>query len=279
MSKRFFLGIFAILSIWAVARFCHHQTKGFRLSKLQNNTTCLSQPSPPLPNDLRNVLGQKFRFFGRGLQSFSFVSEDETTILKLFNNRYQRRISWLRFTPFQEKISYNQKKWKMAFTSYQIAYDHLRKETGLYYVHPAKSTDCPSAVLVDPLGIEHHIDLNKYGFALQKKATMAYPYFATCAAASDFEKAKAGFDSLFALLKGKMERGIEDRDPLIRTNFGFLGDRAVQIDIGALFYNSSLKSPEKQKEDIEKISIPLKHWLETHHPQLLPSYYDALQDL
>ncbi len=279
MIKRIFVSIFILLAIWGTARFCHYQTKGFRLAKIEGNTTCLEQDSPPMTNDLRVILGQKFRYFGRGLQSFSFLSEDGSTVLKLFNNRYQRRLFWLRITPFQEKIAYNREKWKMTFTSYQIAFENLRDETGLFYFHPAKSKDCPKVTLVDPIGIQHEIDLCNYAFALQKKVTMAYPYFASCAAKEDFSGAARGFRSLFSLLKGKMEQGIDDHDPLIRTNFGFYEDQAVQIDIGPFSYDSTLKDPKKQKEEIEKISIPLRHFLENHHPQLLPQFYDALQSL
>lgn len=267
-----------LLLVWAAARFSHHQTKGFRLSKLQNNTTCFPQKSPPLLEEYQKILRQKFRFFGRGLQSFSFVSEDGTIVLKLFNNRYQNRLFWLRFFPSSKKIFQTKRKWEKTFLSYQIAFDDLREETGLLYYHPAKSSDCPKITLIDPIGIEHKLDLNDHGFVLQKRAMLVYPYLSMCAKEEDFERASRAFHSLFTLLKEKMKRGISDRDPLIRTNFGFCGDEALQIDIGPLSYDESLKSKERQREEIEKIVLSLCHWLEENHPQLLPKFYEALEN-
>lgn len=275
MIKRLALIVCACLGVWATARFCHHKTKGFRMSKIQNNTSCLPQSSSPLPSEYKELLNQKFRYLGRGLQSFSFVSEDGETVLKIFNNRYQRRLQWLRLFPSKEKEEYNKKKWALSFASYALAYQQLKKETALLFFHPSKSTDCPQVKIIDPIGIEHPIDLNQYGFALQKKVTMAYPYFSKLAQEKDYARAERAFHSLFELLKGKMEQGIDDKDPLIRTNFGFYNDKAVQVDIGPFSLNSSLTDSDKQREELIKISTPLRHFLENEHPELLPSFYKA----
>jgi len=276
--KRFLLIALSLMAVWGTARFCHHKTKGFRLSKLTGNTTCLPQESPPLSNELKQVLEQNFRYHARGLQSFSFLSEDGKYVLKLFNNRYQKRLFWLGLTPLKNKKIYNQNKWAKTFTSYQIALDHLQEETGIVYLHPAKSIDCPKTTLIDPLGIKHPIALNNFGFALQKKATMAYPYFAKCAEEKNLEKARLAFASLFSLLNRKMEQGIDDNDPLIRTNFGFVGDQAIEVDIGPFSYNTALLTSEEKLEEIQRIALPLRHWLENHHPELLPAFYDALEN-
>ncbi len=268
------------LSIWAVARFCHHQTKGFRLSKLKHNTTCLAhQRSPSLTSDQRALLDQKFHYLGRGLQCFAFLSEDGQTVLKLFNNRYQNRLFWLQSTPlrhfFHHKIAYNQKKWALSFASYEVAFESLKEETGLLFFHPKPCTECPLVTLVDPLHISHKIDLAKTAFVLQKKATMAYPYLDTCSA----DQAQSAIQSLVTLMQKKMSLGINDRDPLIRTNFGFLEGRAVQVDIGPFSLDPTLKDSQSHKEEITKITLSLKHWLEKHHPEFLPHLYDAIENL
>lgn len=276
MIRRLTIAICICLGIWGTARFCHHKTKGFRIAKIENNTSCLPQTSLPFPSEYKELLNQKFCYLGRGLQSFSFVSEDGETVLKIFNNRYQKRLQWLRVFPSKEKEEYNKKKWALSFTSYELAYERLKKETALLYFHPSKSTDCPKVRLIDPIGIEHPIDLNNHGFALQKKVTMAYPYFSSLAKAKEYDRAEIAFASLFSLLKGKMEQGIDDKDPLIRTNFGFYNDSAVQVDIGPFSLDSSMQDPEKQREELIRISTPLRHFLESEYPDLLPSFYKAL---
>lgn len=268
--------LFFILFFWGLARFCHYQTKGFRLSKISHNTSCFHQTSPNFPKNLQDIMHQKFYFFGRGKQNFSFLSEDKKFVLKLFNNRYQNRLFWLRYFPLQKNITYNKEKWEKTFKSYQIASEQLSEETGLLFFHPAQSEDCPKVTLIDPLNIAHQIDLNQYAFAIQKKALLAYPYFEECAKKKDFIKAAKGFHSLFSLFKYKMDLGIADNDPLIRTNFGFYEDKAIQIDLGPFSFNEELKSLKKQKEEIKKIALPLQHWLESNHPELLPLFYDTL---
>jgi hypothetical protein len=269
--RRAGLLILLLLSFWGAARLSHHATKGFRVSKLYHNTSLFDVPSPPLPQDLMDVLSQKFSYHGRGLQSFAFVSEDGKYVLKLFQNRYWWRLFWLQFTPFKQKRLYNQTKWAKTFQSYQIAYNDLKDETGLCYLHPAKSSDCPQVTLIDPLGIHHPIDLNKHGFALQKRAEMAYPFLARCARQQDLRKASDAFTSLFSLIQRKMEKGIADHDPLIRTNFGFVDGRAIEVDIGPFSYDESLKDPKRQK-------TILNHTLVSLHPTLLPAYYEALEN-
>lgn len=267
-----------LLGFWAAARFSHHQTKGFRLSKLQNNTADFSAHSSPLPPECRTILNQSFRYYGRGLQSFSFLSEDGKTILKLFNNRYQTRLFWLRFFPFKEKISRNRKKLEHTFTSYEIASKDLKEETGLIYFHPTRSTDCPMVTLQDPLGIKHILNLNQYAFVLQKRAILVYPFFAECAREGKENEARAALHSLFFLFKEKFNRGIADRDPLLRTNFGFSEGKAMQIDLGAFSYDEEVKKKQRQKEEMEKITLALKIWLENHYPELIPEFTHALQN-
>jgi len=163
----------------------------------------------------------------------------------------------------------------MAFESYQLAFDTLKTQSGLLYFHPQKSITKLPVTLIDKLGIAHKVDLSKVGFVLQKKALLAYAYLDTCAE----KEAKEAIFSLVALLKHKMDLGIADRDPLIRTNFGFLEGSPMQIDIGPLFFDPSMKKLDKQKEEIPRITLSLKHWLEKNHPEMLPYLDEALKNL
>lgn len=279
--KRVLVVVLAAFACWGCARFCHHQTKGFCIGKLQHNTSCIAHPHP----EALELRDQTFQYFGRGLQSFSFLSEDQTTVLKLFNNRYQRRLSWLQWIPpigplksmKEKKITYNQNKWALTFESYALAFHTLKEETGLLFFHPNACGQCPTVTLVDPLGIAHKVNLSNHAFVLQKKASLAYPYLESCV--NEPEQAREAIFSLVHLIKKKMDLGIADRDPLIRTNIGFLNGRAMQIDIGPLSLDPTLKQADRQQQEIPKITLSLKHWLENHHPELLCYLNEALQTL
>lgn len=288
MKKRLLLLACFLLFGWSMARFCHHQTHGFRLSKLHGNTTPFpTQGSPTATLAQETLLAQRFTYLGRGLQSFSFLGEDGTTVLKVFNNKYQTRLRFLAKVPSvgplktwrEEQIACQTQKLRKTFESYALAAQLLENEAGILYFHPQTSEtpfDTPLSI-VDPLGIVHTLDPNQIGFVLQKKAELVYPYLLACEREGDLKKGQQAIDRLLALLSLKMEKGMADSDPLIRTNFGFVHDHPIQIDIGPLSKDASLQQPQRQKEELVKITRSLKHWLEAHYPALAP-YVDETID-
>jgi hypothetical protein len=265
------IALCALLAI-AIARFCHHQTHGFRLSKIQNN---LHTDVPPLSSSIEMdqldaILHQPFHYFNRGLQSFAFLSADGKYVLKIFNNRYQRQIALfglLSQLPFchlwaHEQLLYYQQKLQRTFESYQIAASELKTETALIYAHLAPSTNLPSSfTLIDPLEISHEIDLNRYGFVLQRKVDMAYPTLLKLIQAGNITEAKEKISALVQLLINRCERGIADNDPLIRTNFGFLDQRAIAVDIGPFSKDPAISNPAIYRPEIRRITTSLNHWL------------------
>lgn len=274
MSLRIIKLLLVFLAFWGAARFCHHQTAGFRLLKIADNTSPLALPSSDPP------LSKQFTYLGRGLECFCFLSEDGKTVLKLFNNRYQTRLFWLHLLPSfswqREQIAYQQKKLKMGFESYGIAFTLLKDKTALLALHPQKTSNPLCTTLVDKLGISHPIDLSQHAFALQKRAILVHPYLAECAEKKEWDRAASALHGLVQLIQQKMERGIADRDPLIRTNYGFVDDQPVQIDIGPLYLDESLKNVERQKEELDKIFHSLKKWLEKNHPEMIVLLDEAL---
>ena len=176
----FKLIIFFVAAI-GVARFCHHATKGFRLSKIQANLLIEEYPAEASAEErefVTTLFKQKFHYIGRGLQSFVFASEDEKYVLKLFNNRYQEKIKLFSlFSHFPlmsswaaSQAQYYQGKLVKTFKSYEIAFDEMRDKTGLIYTHLSPTSNLPSKVsIIDPLNICHEIDPNASGFSHPKK--------------------------------------------------------------------------------------------------------------
>lgn len=264
---------FLLVGIWAVARFCHHQTDGFRMSKLIDNSSPFAWQIPtPLAEDekvaIDALLSQRFTYLARGKQSFAFVSEDGQTVLKLFNNRLHRRAKWLRSEKAKQKLD-------AVFTSYQLADERLKEETGLLYFHPQAGDDrFPNTKLIDRLGIVHEIDLNHCGFLLQKRAVLAYDYLKGC---KGDEERKAAVIAIVELMRAKMDIGIADHDPLVRANIGFSQGQPIQIDVGPLSENPELKDLEKQREELTKMTLGFKHWLEANYPELTSTLHEAIK--
>ena len=276
--------LITLLLAYPLARFCHHQTKGFRASKLTGNQSCIPEDtSSNMPLELQEICKQRFTYFGRGLQSFSFVSEDGTTILKLFNNRYRRLLSIMRLpivrTFKQERIAQLERKWVRTFHSYHLASVLLKNESGLLYYHPSTSQNCPSVTIVDPLGSPHLIDLSKHAFALQKRAMGSFEFFRICAENHEHEKARKGLASLIGLMKKKAALGLCDNDPLIRTNIGFIDGIAMQIDLGPFSESDSSWSKKQLNEEIKQNLKSLRSFMESETPSLLFLIDEAIDQL
>jgi hypothetical protein len=271
------------------ARFCHHQTKGFRITKIQNNL--IDAPRVQLRADeialLRSLFAYPFRYFGRGHQSFAFLSDDDTHVIKIFNNGPRHKIAFfnaLSHLPLlgqwaAQQAGIFEDKWKKTFASYAIAYDEMRDKTGLLFLHlNATDNRLPPLTIVDALNIRHRLNPNELGFLIQKKAKLAYPALQELIEAQDIEGAKDALCKLLELFIWKCQRGIHDNDPLIRTNFGFLEQEAVQIDVGPLSKDPAVQDPARMRQEIIRITTSLKHWLEEKCPELTVYLDQQLQE-
>ncbi len=256
-----------------IARFCHKQTDGFRMSKITRNT--IEGSCPPPSQEIEEILSQKFTYLARGLQSFVFVSEDEKYVLKIFNNKYQEKIFYTSFFPFlKEKQKLYESKLQKTFNSYNLAFDRLKEEAAIIYLKTSESVYFKTPLyLLDKLGIEHPINLNHTAFLIQKKASMVYPTLDTLMEKGKEEEARKALRSLLFLVDKKFRMNIKDKDPLIRTNIGFIGTLAIQIDVGPF---SLSENRENYREEFKRITTSLKGWLQHHHPSLT-SYVEEIE--
>ncbi len=256
----------ALLAI-GISRFCHKATDGFRISKIQDNTFNVQQIcSTKLEKQALEILDQPFTYLARGKQSFVFLSRDGKTVLKLLNNHYQKRIQMLEWLPTfawqKERLSYFQRKMQMTAQSYELSFSDLREETGLLFLHLNTTQHLRKKVtVIDKLGIAHAVDLDNMGFILQKRATLAYPQFEEWLQKGDILSAQQGISSLLALLQSRLNKELSDRDPLIRTNIGFIEGKAIFLDLGPFSKNIDAKPSALALAEIRKITQSLRDWL------------------
>ncbi len=253
--------VLALGLIFALSRFCHTQTDGFRVSKIRDNTFVGQAASESLPPD---ILAEPFTYLARGKESFVFIARDGKTVLKLLNNRRHALVQLFQHLPFCEKkcLKLSQKIEKVL-ASYLLAKTRLEQETGLLFLHLHETHHLKHKVRIqDKLGIVHDVDLDKTAFILQKKAELAYPQLQAWIQQKDLDRARQGILSLVDLLKQRHAKKIQDKDPLIRTNIGFLEGNAVFLDLGAFSHG------ESPPQEIPKILHSLKLWLEKQDPSL-----------
>src|SRR5690349_15990834 len=108
----FILFVSLMLSLPGLARKLTH---GFRIGKLHLDFPYQPQWEIACDPAIERILRQPFTFLGKGSQSYVFESQDGQTVVKLF--RFDR----------PDAIQ--------LFDACKLAYDSLRDETGLLYIH------------------------------------------------------------------------------------------------------------------------------------------------
>ncbi|MCI0382109.1 MAG: hypothetical protein L0207_03540 [Chlamydiae bacterium] len=285
---KLFLFIFAFI---AVERFCHFQTKGFQIHKIQSSLNVSPSWEVEKENlpELQTILDQPFYFLGKGGQCYSFVSADKTWVIKFFKHHHMRPKSWLKFIPLpfflepirQKIIRQKEKRLHGTFQSFKIANDFLKEQTGLCFLHLNKTPNLFNKPLkiVDRIGIAHFIDLDQTEFALQKKVSLAYPTIKKLVRAGEVDRAKRCLHSLLELISFRSKIGIRNRDPTIKSNFGFIDEKAIEIDLGSFERDEFMKRPVIYKRELLFETIRLKKWIRSHAPELTSFLNQSISDL
>ncbi|MDE3046193.1 MAG: hypothetical protein KGJ02_06075 [Verrucomicrobiota bacterium] len=219
----------------------------------------IAPPSEEKKREIETLFQQPFCYLSHGAQTFVFTSKDGQYILKIF--RQNRWIHpWRK--AFRENVLCRKKhlsperKIERLFFACKVAYDRASDLTGLVYVHLNGSIgELPTIKVRDPLGRSHSIDLNRYRFVVQYRAR---PQLEEVRAASgNPERLKLLTRSFLQLLEERTRRGIANSDTKVHTNFGFLGDRAIEWDFGNYWLNEELADSAKRQEEIERFALKL----------------------
>lgn len=273
--------------------FCLKQTEGFTIlgvsSKRVFNPAWQTQPlSKEEEQEVLRAIDQPFTYFGCGGQSFVFFSQDGKYVLKLFKQSKFEAPLYVKYMPIpwvfdrycSKKLEKKKQKLQRDFTSYKIAFDELKEETGLLYVH-LNPTDHLKKILpiVDKLGIAHHLDVDHLDFVLQKKAETVYESIEHLAQDGMADEIREKIGAILHVMQTLSCKGFEDRDPNIRTNCGFLENKAIIIDVGKFKKNDRTKTFDLTLKEIEQVSAPFRTWLETSYPSFLGVFDEELEKL
>lgn len=255
---------------------------GFSVSKISNTFPVVSEWQLPIPTEdekrqLNVICEQKFRYLGKGSQVYAFESEDEKYVLKLFKCYHLQPVGWIGQIPLPGKIDAarkaaldkRQKKIADTLRSYKIASQSLRDECGLISMQILPTAEVnQEIILVDKLGREHAINLSKYGYIMQRKASLIYPKLSQWIAENDLFSAKKAISSTVALIVQRSRKGVQDSDPDLHKNAGLIETTAILIDLGSLHRTPEAASEEVYKRDLLKITNRLREWLQKQSPEL-----------
>jgi hypothetical protein len=203
------------------------------------------------------------------------VSADKRYVMKFFKTRFYPFAAALLSFPLIPKEKRKQRteralfKLRRDFTSYIIAGSDLKEETGTLYVHLNVTDDLKKKVRIeDKLGIVHELELDRFMFAVQRRAELATHYLDSLIQSGEFEQAKMAMHSLIDLSVSRWRKGIYDEDAKLEGNFGFIEGRPVFIDIGRFVRDTTRQNENGYKNDRNAMAQQLRTWLELHHPEL-----------
>ncbi|WP_420422649.1 hypothetical protein [Simkania sp.] len=272
-----------LLLFFGVERLCHRATDGFAMVNVYPPKGDYSywETEEPFPI-ATTTLEKPFHYLNSGSQSYVFLSEDGETVLKLFKFQHMRVLPWLDLLPLPNYFSSMRNKKRAqkravlecTLSSYQIAFENLREETGILYF----STRLGKKVTIyDKIGKKHTVDLSKTPFVLQKKASLVYDTIDNWMNLGQKEKAEQGLRDLLHLALVRCQKGIFDKDPDFSTNFGFVNHHPVQIDVGRLSLDDKEKKPEVYQDEMIRITRDLQEWIAQNHPGLLPFFDEEIE--
>jgi len=267
---------------FTIERFCHKQTHGFRLYKIQSDHE--NHPDwdvkPPRNINLDTILSQPYYFLNSGGECYAFVSKDQKYVIKFFKHHHMRANRWYDLLPlpiFLQTRTKRREKLSTLFTSCKIAEKRFKKQTGLLYLHLNQTKNLQKKIqLFDAIGAVHYLDLDPTSFAIQKKATLAYPTLTHLMQAGEIQAAKVRLESLIQLMIARSKAGVADHDPRKR-NFGFVQDQAIEIDLGSFEIKESLKNPKESRRALYYETLKLRKWIKKYHPELSPVLEEILK--
>lgn len=257
----------------------HFVTDGFKLNKIIPSHKLLEEDLCSIDNGVLNILDQKYYYLGKGRQSFVFESEDGNYVLKLI--RYHRiSPSFLAKIPFlysfvgSKEIKHLDQRYLLMMESFNIAEKYLKEQTALVYLHLKNDRSIPKkTIFVDRLNRTIDLNLNYFGFVIQKKGEILGPKFVNLQKIKDLKMVQKIIDSYLDTISFRISMGITNKDHNWETNYGICNGIIKEIDIGRLCFLKEKMSQSLFHAELVSCSRFFKEHVKRSFPEL-DLYFD-----
>lgn len=236
--------------------------------------------------NLQLILSQPYSYLDQGRQIIAFLSEDKKFVLKIFKSKRLKpsdSASFFSYIPFlknyyQKREGKRKRRIERLFNGYKLAYEKDREQTGLHYIHLNPTDTLHTTItVVDRLGITHTIDLDTTRFAVQESAIITKDLFIKLFEQGDISGVKRHIRKIFDMYFSEYKKGIVDMDQNLFHNTGFVGERAVRLDIGQLTLSEKIKNPQEYQKDLTKLATKrIGLWLQKYYPN---EYLEIAKDM
>jgi len=265
--KKFLLGIlFALAAVvaWDVGHIAHY-------------SLWLSQNPlhSPYKDELDSIFNQSFIYLDKGSTCEVYISEDKNYVIKIFRDKTfssqtRKHFPGIRSLGAKRKALKMKKAHCIACTH---SYLHLHEETGMIYFHLSPTNHFNKTItLTEANGSKRSLDLDEEAYFVQKKAFVSGPYIRECIKNGEIEKAEAAIGNLLEFTQIRCNQGIVMVDLQFTSNFGFIDDKPIRIDIEHLCYKESWKTGHKYH--LEAQLNDFRGWIAGCCPPALLSFFD-----
>lgn len=282
-----------VLSLYGLGRLYYRLTGGFTVGNITSDFTYQPQwEVRPLlfseQEELSKALDQPYFYLGKGCQSYVFASEDGQYVIKFFKYQRYRLHSWLAyFPPLPAVVKYRQekldKKWNKLdgfVRSWKVAFENLKDETGLLFVHLNKTANMGRQMTIyDKIGQKHTVDLDQMEFCIQRKASLLCDTLMEFKGQGDLAGARSLLHQLLTLILSEYSRGLADNDHALMQNTGVAQGKPLHIDVGQFVFNEAVKQPAVFHQELFTKTYKFKLWLREHYPELAESLEDELRQI
>lgn len=282
--------VFCILCavMYALGRLYFHLTGGFTIGNITSDFAYRSdldiRPLTTMEQQqLDQALNQSYHYLGKGCQSYVFLSEDKNYVIKFFKYQRFRLQPWLEYFPplpaivkyKEEKKEKKQQKLDYFFKSWKVAFENLKEETGLLYVHLNKTDHLQRVLIIyDKLGRSHQVNLDQLEFCVQGRAEMLCSKLMQFREKQEHSKARLLLQNLLTLILSEYHRGFADNDHALMQNTGVVNEKPIHIDVGQFVQNEEIKNPSMYKQELFTKMYKFKLWVKESYPEL----FDYLEE-
>ena len=280
-----------VIAYLLLSYFCEKQTKGFSVLGILPDRPFdpawqTKSPSSVEQEEIDIALAQKYSYLSKGGQCYAFVSADGNYVIKFLRQKVYRVPLWHKLIPIpfvfdrykEKKRLKREDKLLRDFSSYKFAFEELQEMTGLLFIHLNPTQHLKRHLTVsDRLHIEHQLDLDRFDFVLQKRAQMISPTISALIQQKRIDEAKQLIDQVVQLVIERCQKGLEDWDPEVRTNCGFIEGRVIKIDVGRFIPNEEMKTAQMCRRELLRIIEPFQGWL-CHQSAPLADYCDEAME-
>lgn len=282
------LSIFFLLASLVLPNFLKKLTCGFHLARFdvshrvenwqedRSKRSC-SFVNPEADETVKQILSQPFSYLGRGAQCYAFEAQDGQFVIKIFHENREIFPFYAWKKQFRKKSPRPKHSLRGSdFEACTIAYEKAQEETALLYIHLlASDNKLPSLQARDPIGRPVKLPLDHCVFVLQKKLE---PFRSSLIKASLDGNLSPYLSSFFSLIESRTAKGIRNADPRLEPNFGFLHERAIELDFGRYILDQNSLTSEFQVVEREKFIAELRKFMQLELPHEMKKFEETLAE-